>query len=135
MNLLRTHRPLRRSAVATAVVVSLFAPMTTAVAADTFNTKLSRIVLGIGSDATEANVSWQSKTNELQYLEYWSADNPDDVTSVESPRGQYNAAIFYPHEAKMTGLAPDTEYVYRVGNEDRGWSEQRTFTTGADSDT
>ena len=72
MTHLRTHRSLRRGTIATAVVVSLFAPMTTAVAADTVNTKLSRIVLGIGSDATEANVSWQSKTNELQYLEYLS---------------------------------------------------------------
>ena len=135
MTLLRTHRSLRRSAVSTAVVVSLFAPMTTAVAADAVNTKISRIVLGIGSDATEANLAWQSKTNELQYLEYWPADNPGDVTSVESPRGPYNAAIFYPHEATMTGLKPDTEYVYRVGNDDRGWSEERTFTTGTDSDT
>jgi len=135
MTLLRTHRSLRRGTIATAVVVSLFAPMTTAVAADAVNTKISRIVLGIGSDATEANLAWQSKTNELQYLEYWSADNPGDVTSVESPRGPYNAAIFYPHEATMTGLEPDTEYVYRVGNDDRGWSEERTFTTGTDSDT
>ena len=134
MTLLRTHRSLRRGTVATAVVVSLFAPMTTAVAADAVNTKLSRIVLGIGSDATEANVAWQSKTNELQYLEYWPADDASDKTSVESPRGQYNAAIFYPHEATMTGLEPDTEYVYRVGNDDRGWSEERTFTTGEDSD-
>ena len=134
MTLLRTHRSLRRSAVATTVVVSLFAPMTTAVAADAVNTKLSRIVLGIGSDATEANVAWQSKTNELQYLEYWPADNASDKTRVESPRGPYNGAIFYPHEATMTGLEPDTEYVYRVGNDDRGWSEERTFTTGEDSD-
>lgn len=134
MTLLRTHHSLRRSTIATAVVVSLFAPMTTAVAADAVNTKLSRIVLGIGSDATEANVSWQSKSNELQYLEYWPADNAADKTSVESPRGQYNGAVFYPHEATMTGLEPDTEYVYRVGNDDRGWSEERTFTTGEDSD-
>ena len=134
MTLLRTHHSLRRSTIATAVVVSLFAPMTTAVAADAVNTKLSRIVLGIGSDATEANVSWQSKSNELQYLEYWQADNAADKTSVESPRGQYNGAVFYPHEATMTDLEPDTEYVYRVGNDDRGWSEERTFTTGEDSD-
>lgn len=134
MTLLRTHHSLRRGTIATAVVVSLLAPMTTAVAADAVNTKLSRIVLGIGSDATEANVAWQSKTNELQYLEYWPADNAADKTSVESPRGPYNGKIFYPHEATMTGLEPDTEYVYRVGNDDRGWSEERTFTTGEDSD-
>lgn len=141
MTILRTRpsKPLRRSAVATAVVISLFTPVTTAVAADApagaVNTKISRLVLGIGSDATEANVAWQSKTNELQYLEYWPVDNPKDVTSVESPKGPYNPAIFYPHEATMTGLSPETEYVYRVGNDDRGWSEQRTFTTGADTDT
>lgn len=134
MTLLRTHRSLRRGTVATAVVVSLFAPMTPAVAADGVNTKISRIVLGIGSDATEANLAWQSRTSELQYLEYWPADNASDKTRVESPRGPYNGAIFYPHEATMTGLAPDTEYVYRVGNDDRGWSEERTFTTGEDSD-
>lgn len=141
MTVLRSqpHRSHRRSAVAAAVVVSLFAPFTVAVDAsaqeEAVNSKISRIVLGIGSDATEANLAWQSRTSEAQYLEYWPADDPSDVTSVESTKGRYNAAIFYPHEATMTGLAPDTEYVYRVGNEDRGWSEQRTFTTGADSDT
>ena len=86
MTLLRSqpHRSHRRNAVAAAVVVSLFAPITVAVDAtaqdEAVNTKISRIVLGIGSDATEANVAWQSKTNELQYLEYWPADNPSAVS-------------------------------------------------------
>ena len=34
----------------------------------------------------------------------------------------------------MTGLEPDTEYAYRVGSDRRGYSEQRTFTTGTDGD-
>ena len=138
-----THSPrsssLHRSAVATAVVISLFAPITTAVSADAqddaINTKISRIVLGIGSDATEANLAWQSRRSGTQFLEYWPAGEPADVTRVESPAGPYNAAVFYPHEAKMTGLQPETEYVYRVGDERRGWSGQRSFTTGADADT
>ena len=134
----RHSHSVRRGAIATAVVISLFGSATTAVAADapegTINTKISRLVLGIGSDATEANLAWQSKTNETQYLEYWPADDAGNVTTVESPRGPYNAAVFYPHEATMTGLEPATEYVYRVGSERRGYTEPRTFTTGENSD-
>ena len=138
MTVTHSRHSVRRGAIATAVVISLFGSATTAVAADapegTLNTKISRLVLGIGSDATEANLAWQSKTNETQYLEYWPADDPSNVTTVESPRGPYNAAVFYPHEATMTGLEPTTDYVYRVGSEHRGYTEPRTFTTGADSD-
>ena len=138
VSLSRAPRSLRRGAISAAVVVSLFGSATTAVAADApegaINTRISRIVLGIGSDATEANLAWQSKTNETQFLEYWPTADPTNITRVESPRGPYNSAVFYPHEATMTGLEPDTEYAYRVGSDRRGYSEQRTFTTGTDGD-
>ena len=138
VSLSRAPRSLRRGAISAAVVVSLFGSATTAVAADApegaINTRISRIVLGIGSDATEANLAWQSKTNETQFLEYWPTADPANITRVESPHGPYNSAVFYPHEATMTGLEPDTEYAYRVGSDRRGYSEQRTFTTGTDGD-
>ena len=138
VSLSRAPRSLRRGAISAAVVVSLFGSATTAVAADApagaINTRISRIVLGIGSDATEANLAWQSKTSETQFLEYWPTADPTNITRVESPRGPYNSAVFYPHEATMTGLEPDTEYAYRVGSDRRGYSEQRTFTTGTDGD-
>ncbi|OHQ52504.1 hypothetical protein HMPREF2617_10665 [Corynebacterium sp. HMSC070H05] len=138
VSLSRAPRSIRRTAISTAVVVSLFGSATTAVAADApagaINTRISRIVLGIGSDATEANLAWQSKTSETQFLEYWPTADPANITRVESPRGPYNSAVFYPHEATMTGLEPDTEYAYRVGSDRRGYSEQRTFTTGTDGD-
>lgn len=138
VSLSRAPRSIRRTAISAAVVVSLFSSATTAVAADApagaINTRISRIVLGIGSDATEANLAWQSKTSETQFLEYWPTADPTNITRVESPRGPYNSAVFYPHEATMTGLEPDTEYAYRVGSDRRGYSEQRTFTTGTDGD-
>ncbi|UBI08211.1 metallophosphoesterase family protein [Corynebacterium coyleae] len=138
VSLSRAPRSIRRTAISAAVVVSLFGSATTAVAADApagaINTRISRIVLGIGSDATEANLAWQSKTSETQFLEYWPTADPANITRVESPRGPYNSAVFYPHEATMTGLEPDTEYAYRVGSDRRGYSEQRTFTTGTDGD-
>ena len=140
MTLLRSPQnpPLRRGALATAVVITLLTSSTTAVSAnaqETINTRISRIVLGVGSDATEANLAWQSKGPGAQSVQYWPANDPDNVTEIESTRGPYNAAFFYPHEATMTGLQPETQYIYRVGNDRRGWSEKRTFTTGADSDT
>lgn len=138
VSLSRAPRSIRRTAISTAVVVSLFGSATTAVAADApagaINTRISRIVLGVGSDATEANLAWQSKTSETQFLEYWPTADPANITRVESPHGPYNSAVFYPHEATMTGLEPDTEYAYRVGSDRRGYSEQRTFTTGTDGD-
>lgn len=138
VSLSRAPRSIRRTAISAAAVVSLFGSATTAVAADApegaINTRISRIVLGIGSDATEANLAWQSKTSETQFLEYWPTADPANITRVESPRGPYNSAVFYPHEATMTGLEPDTEYAYRVGSDRRGYSEQRTFTTGTDGD-
>lgn len=138
VSLSRAPRSIRRTAISAAVVVSLFGSATTAVAADApagaINTRISRIVLGIGSDATEANLAWQSKTSETQFLEYWPTADPANITRVESPHGPYNSAVFYPHEATMTGLEPDTEYAYRVGSDRRGYSEQRTFTTGTDGD-
>ena len=140
MTLLRSPQnpPLRRGALATAVVITLLTSSTTAVSAnaqETINTRISRIVLGVGSDATEANLAWQSKRPGAQSVQYWPANDPDNVTEIESTRGPYNAAFFYPHEATMTGLQPETQFIYRVGNDRRGWSEKRTFTTGADSDT
>ena len=100
VSLSRAPRSLRRGAISAAVVVSLFGSATTAVAADApegaINTRISRIVLGIGSDATEANLAWQSKTNETQFLEYWPTADPTNITRVESPRGPYNSAVFYP---------------------------------------
>lgn len=138
VSLSRAPRSIRRTAISAAVVVSLFSSATTAVAADApagaINTRISRIVLGVGSDATEANLAWQSKTSETQFLEYWPTADPANITRVESPHGPYNSAVFYPHEATMTGLEPDTEYAYRVGSDRRGYSEQRTFTTGTDGD-
>jgi hypothetical protein len=36
------------------------------------------------------------------------------------------------HDVVLTGLTPDTQYFYRVGDEDRGWSSEFDFTTPPD---
>lgn len=138
MTISRASRPVRRRAVATAVALSLLAPTTFGDAAQPTGSSLaapvSRIVLGVGSDATEANVAWQSSHPGEQFLEYWPKDDPEKNVKKPSTPGQNIVGIFHPQEATMIDLKPNTTYVYRVGGDTHGWSEERTFTTGADAE-
>lgn len=93
----------------------------------------SRLVLGIGADETQANLSWQTRTSNRQFLEYAKVAG-GDVVKVEARRGGYNPAVFFPHEAVMRGLEPETTYWYRVGSDEAGWTPRREFRTGAQSD-
>lgn len=126
-----TARTARR-VVAAAAVVSL--TLVHVQVAHAQASHISRVSLGVGADETQANVAWQSRVPGEQYLEYWPASQPGTVRSVASKRGAYNAAVFYPHQAAMTGLEPETEYVYRVGDSQRGWSEPASLRTAKSSD-
>ena len=55
---------------------------------------VSRIVLGVGSDATEANVAWQSLHPGEQFLEYWPKDDPEKTVRTPSTPGQNIVGIF-----------------------------------------
>lgn len=129
MTLTRTsHRPtsLLRPAIAVTLSAALSVSTLTVPTAQAATDKVDRLTFGIGADETQANVAWQSPTLGSQYLEYWKTSAPDDKQRVESERG--------PHEALMTGLEPDTEYAYRVGNDRIGWTDEYTFTTDAQSE-
>jgi len=91
------------------------------------DTNYARTVsLGVGANETERYVTWQLKFNKPAYLQYavaGGADNngdgfPDDYTEVlATPSSAINSG-FYTERAKMTNLAYDTEYVYRLVNEE-----------------
>lgn len=123
-----THRPNRllRPAVAVVLTAALSASTIAVPTAQAATDKVNRLTFGIGADETQANIAWQSPTVGAQYLEYWKISAPDDKQRVESERG--------PHEALMTGLEPDTEYAYRVGNDRIGWTDEYTFTTDSGDD-
>lgn len=118
---------MRRAALVAVVASSVALTQSTVAVAQV--SSISRIVLGIGADETEANVAWQSRTSGAQYLEYWPTDNPGAVTTIPAQQGAYNAAVFYPQEATMTGLATNTSYTYRISDGQGAHTAEHTFRT------
>lgn len=125
-------RPWQRAALAAVVASSVAMTQSTVAVAQA--APVSRIVLGIGADETQANVAWQSRTTGPQYLEYWPTDNPGSIRTIAAKQGAYNAAIFYPQEATMQDLQPNTSYTYRVLDSKGLRSAEYTFQTGDFSD-
>ncbi len=79
-------RSVRRAALVAVVASSVALTQSTVAVAQ--SAPVSRIVLGIGADETEANVAWQSRTSGPQYLEYWPSDNPGSVTTVAATQAR-----------------------------------------------
>lgn len=52
---------------------------------------------------------------------------------IEVTGGKFDS-VYYRYTANITGLLPDTAYVYRVGREG-AWSQPLSFTTAADTET
>ncbi len=108
---------------------------------------VQNVVLGIGADETQANVSWLTETGVtgqvLQFAksEGTTAENIAETgTTVEAASENVDiyvsfeydgteTAPFSSHKAVIEGLESNTDYVYRVGSEDTGWSELKTFST------
>ncbi len=80
-------------------------------------------------------VTWRTDTTVAQSKVQWlkavevaqDIENPFEVEAItETFKSDVNSANY--HHATMTGLQPDTEYMYRVGFEDH-WSEWFQFKT------
>jgi|GEM_PF-1176879 len=95
-----------------------------------------QVILTWSQDPTTTQtITWlspDSNTNKVQYIE---AANYNGDFAVA---GQINAILtpfagtdHYRCTATLTELTPDTQYIYRVGNE-AAWSEELSFTTSAD---
>ena len=93
--------------------------------------------LTIGADASELYVNWYNdtyKTGKVQFSKKSNFINGvlsayDEVTALNS--GEAEDEMYYNH-AVIKNLEAETEYIYRVGNDD-GWSEYYTFKTPASS--
>jgi len=96
--------------------------------------ELSDLVMTIGSDETERGVTWYSDIDSPQALQVAKAS---DMTGTEFPTtattfpaaGSLTSSGEQRRSATMTGLAENTDYVYRVGNVTNGWSDTESFST------
>ncbi|MFV2197802.1 metallophosphoesterase [Nocardiopsis sp. LOL_012] len=88
-----------------------------------------RVILVPTADpSTSQTLTWRSQGSGSPVLEIAPAATPDQVTTVEGTETGSVGGTF--HAATADGLAPDTDYRYRVGD-GTAFSRWRTFTTAS----
>ena len=92
------------------------------------------ISLGVWNDETQMAVTWYSSIGEdgkVRIAEKAAMDGdsfPEQASEFAAERAEANDAVFYSFQAVMTGLKPNTDYVYQVGAGET-WSDIYEFTT------
>lgn len=90
---------------------------------------VSRMVLQPGSNESSVTVSWRTRgPADKEVLEVTGPDGTQTFDATEKDAG---ALAYVSNFATATGLKENTEYTYRVGSDDGGWSESETFNTGS----
>lgn len=97
---------------------------------------IKNVSLEIGAEPNRRNIVWYSTSEndgEVQ-LAPKSAMTGDEFPADSAAKFSASASVtgltgYTSYKATMTGLAENTEYVYRVGNDTDGWSDIYSFKT------
>ncbi|MCL2487759.1 MAG: fibronectin type III domain-containing protein [Oscillospiraceae bacterium] len=98
----------------------------------------SRLGQFVGSDGSSRNFAWQTPASyrggaRLQYIEasglVGSLFPADGMNTVEAEKLPVIFGQRHSFHASAAGLAPDTEYAYRIGGDGDSWSEIYFFKT------
>ncbi len=90
------------------------------------------ILTWVYDSTTSQTITWlmsEEATAQLQYIQDELNDNFESAVTIQVP-GTAFASNIYRYQADLSGLLPDTTYVYRFGSEG-AWSESLSFTTAA----
>jgi hypothetical protein len=99
----------------------------------------SQIILTWTADPTTTQtITWLMPNDSparVQYLHAGECEgNFDSAQQIEAQGELFDIdSNLYRYTANLTGLTPNTKYVYRVGREE-SWSEPSSFTTAADTE-
>ena len=123
------------TALAVGLTTATAAPIAVAQEASA-NTDATDIIISPGSDETRINLAWRtSSLNPSAEFVQWAPSAaivdgafPEDASTSEATR-RLGGAADYHNAATITGLKENTEYSYRLGSDDRGWSQVHTFDT------
>lgn len=91
----------------------------------------------VGSAEDEVNLTWFSPSSEAGQVYWTTADDTDFASPSVFTASAVPSEItdgYYVNRVTVTGLAPETEYLYQVGSEE-AMSPAYTYTTPAFSDT
>ena len=101
-----------------------------------FVTSFENVVLNVGADETQRNVTWYSNSDAEAEVQWAPAEGvakgsfPETYSSAKASVSKaQNAPGDYTNKATITGLTENTEYVYRLKKGTR-YSELRYFTAG-----
>ena len=98
------------------------------------STHATNIIVNVGKDPSRYNVTWTSSMSAVEYVQWSESDSvvdsefPDDAPVCEASKTGGIA------RSEISGLKENTEYAYRVGSDDIGWSDVYFLTTDADYD-
>ena len=110
---------------ALALSTGLMTASPSAIAADS---PIYRAVLGVGSDASEATLTWRTHSTTPEMVELTGPDGTRTIVGEEYDSGQ---VLYRSIHATLTDLKPATTYTYRIGSQAGGWSATYSFTTSA----
>ena len=97
--------------------------------------KMKNVSLQIGATADEKRFVWYSFSKEAGYVQITTADKlangemPADAEKVLATSSVSGDTEYYSFHATINKLSENTEYAYRVGNDEDGWSPVYTFKT------
>ncbi len=94
------------------------------------------ILTWTGDPAATQSVTWLMSENTTAQLQYWKEEEFSenfDFPFIIQVQGTPFDSTHYRYQANISGLNPDTAYVYRVGTEG-AWSAPRSFTTAGDKE-
>ena len=102
------------------------------------------IALNLGADETQMSISWYASTDTPGMVAYapepavQNGSLPADAATVTASVSPTTRGGYWSHQLTLTGLEPDTTYVYQLTNhknEETCTSEIATFTTGGGEQT
>lgn len=100
-------------------------------------TPIRYLSVTIGETEEDVNFTWYSPSEEAGAVYWTTIEDTEFAKAVTVEAKAYPSDItsgYYVNRVTVTGLLPETEYLYRVGNEE-AMSPDYTYTTPAFSDT
>ena len=102
------------------------------------STPIRYLSVTVGATESDVNMTWYSPSETPGEILLTTADDTDFANAQSFPASDPTASEitsgYYVNRAAVSGLSPETEYIYKVGNEE-GYSPVYSYTTPTFSDT
>lgn len=96
-------------------------------------TGIQYLSIQVGNTQTELNFTWHSKSSAAGKVVWTNQDTQETKSFTASVAASSTNPGYYVNRATVTGLTPNTNYSYQVGN-DAAWSPSYTYKSPAFED-